>query len=94
MIQQGWKLEAKNWRAPGVEVDLVVSSPSRILIVEVKYRRSANAGGGFEAIGLNKIAKLRRAAHFWLEIDTSDRPISLVAADVDSDYNVEYLEIN
>lgn len=88
--RQGLKIEARNWKAPGVEVDIVAGDKHRVLIVEVKYRYSATSGDGLDAIGRNKIKKLEYAAMLWQQHDKTDRSIELMAAAVDSLMKIEF----
>ena len=54
----GFAVLARNWRAPGGELDLVV--------VEVKTRSSEAFGHPFEAVGEVKKARLWRLAMAWI----------------------------
>jgi putative endonuclease len=70
---QGYDVVARNWRAPGGELDLVVVRPALGLVVfcEVKTRSSARYGTGFDAVDRRKQARLRALASRWLA--TQDR---------------------
>lgn len=41
LLAQGWKLLARNWRRPGLELDLVLSKGTDLLVIEVKTRTYA-----------------------------------------------------
>ena len=57
---------ARNARAGGVEIDLVVASGRTLAFVEVKTRRSRRAGAAEEAVDARKRARLLRGAAAWL----------------------------
>lgn len=56
---------ARNWRAAGGEVDLVVLRDGHLRFVEVKARDPADPSA-LEAIGRTKQRKLARAGDEWL----------------------------
>jgi putative endonuclease len=62
----GFAVLARNWRAPGGELDLVVVSARELVVVEVKTRRSEAFGHPFEAVGEVKKARLWRLAMAWI----------------------------
>jgi putative endonuclease len=66
MESLGYAVLDRNWRTKGGELDLVVSSASELVIVEVKTRRSERFGHPFEAIGEIKKARLWRLSMSWL----------------------------
>ena len=63
--QQGLTIIDRNWRNRWCELDLVARSPAGIHFIEVKYRRRADWGTGFEHITYDKTNRLRRAALAW-----------------------------
>lgn len=65
--QRGWQLVARNWRCRWGELDLVMAKPGRLLLVEVKGRRSRGPdGGGIAALRPLKWRRLQRAWACWL----------------------------
>ncbi len=64
--QCGYRVLARNARAEGVEIDLVVIRGAKIVFVEVKTRRTRRAGAAHEAVDARKQARLRRGAAAWL----------------------------
>jgi putative endonuclease len=62
----GYRVLARNVRAGGVELDLVVSRGSLVAFVEVKARRSGSHGTAEEAVDARKRARLVRGAAAWL----------------------------
>ena len=63
--QRGWQLLDRNWRCRWGELDLVLHKPGRLLVGEVKGRRSGVDGWGVAALGAGKRARLSRAFAYW-----------------------------
>ncbi|MEB3264528.1 MAG: YraN family protein [Synechococcus sp.] len=65
--RRGWLLLERNWQCRWGELDLVLSKPRRLLLVEVKARRHAGPdGGGVAAFDPPKRRRLARAWSCWL----------------------------
>lgn len=66
----GLALIARNFSCRYGEIDLVMSDRDIVVFVEVRYRRGANARGGFgdgvDSVSAGKRAKLVRAAEVFL----------------------------
>jgi putative endonuclease len=63
---RGYRVLARNVRAGGVELDLVVSRGDVVAFVEVKARRGRLHGAAEEAVDARKRARLVRGAAAWL----------------------------
>jgi putative endonuclease len=61
-VSRGYRVVARNWRCRIGELDLVVVRGATLVICEVKTRRGARCGGGYEAVGARKRQKLRALA--------------------------------
>jgi len=61
-LSRGYRVVARNWRCRIGELDLVVVRGATLAICEVKTRRGARFGGGFEAVDARKRQKLRALA--------------------------------
>ncbi len=61
-VERGGRIVARNWRVREGELDLVVALEGRLVICEVKTRRTALFGSPFEAVTAQKQARLRRLA--------------------------------
>jgi putative endonuclease len=57
---------ARNTRAGGVELDLVVRRGRRLVFVEVKEKTGPSHGDPLEAVDGPKRERLRRGAEAWL----------------------------
>jgi putative endonuclease len=65
-LARGFRLVARNWRCPAGEVDLIVERGAVLVFCEVKTRRAATFGGGYEAVTSLKQRKLRQLAELFL----------------------------
>jgi len=68
LTRRGYRLLARNARADGVELDLVVERAGVVIFVEVKTRRSRWLGGPELAVDARKQARLARGAAAWLRV--------------------------
>ncbi|MGZ8630956.1 MAG: YraN family protein [Actinomycetota bacterium] len=65
-LRRGFVLVARNWRCSIGEIDLVVRRGDMLAFCEVKTRRGAALGGGYEAVDPRKRRKLRSLAEVFL----------------------------
>jgi len=63
--RRGYRILARNVRADGVELDLVVRRGPTLAIVEVKTRSNRWAGAPEEAVDARKQARLVRGGRAW-----------------------------
>jgi len=63
---RGYRIEGRNVRAGGVEIDLVAERAGVVVFVEVKTRRSTRHGAGELSVGWSKQQRLVRGALAWL----------------------------
>lgn len=64
---EGLVVMARNWRCSLGELDVIAREGSRLVVCEVKTRRSEAFGSPFEAVGPRKVRRLRQLAIRWLE---------------------------
>ncbi len=64
--RRGYRILARNPRAGGVEIDLVVARAGTVVFVEVKTRRHRAHGAPEESVDARKRARLVRGAGAWL----------------------------
>lgn len=62
----GMRIEARNWRCPFGEIDIVARDERTIVLCEVKTRRSERAGTAEEAVSITKQRRLARLAGAYL----------------------------
>src|SRR5258708_18883381 len=60
--RNGYRIVARNFRAAGAEIDLVAMDGETLVFVEVKTRRTRDAGAPEEAVDERKQKQIRRAA--------------------------------
>jgi putative endonuclease len=72
--EQGWIIEARNWRAGRyAEIDIIAVEPSGLLVfIEIKTRRQNSTGGGFDLTGFDAVNKAKQqkivtSARIYLE---------------------------
>ncbi|MBI3647324.1 MAG: YraN family protein [Actinobacteria bacterium] len=63
---RGFRILARNWRCRLGELDLVLARGDLLVVCEVKTRRGASFGGGYEAVTPRKRAKVRALAEVFL----------------------------
>jgi putative endonuclease len=63
---RGYRVLARNVRAGGVELDLVVRRGRRLVFCEVKSKKGPGFGDPLEAVDRWKRERLRRGAQAWL----------------------------
>ncbi len=73
LTEQGLVVLARNWRCPDGEIDLILRDGSDVVFCEVKTRRGTRFGTPAEAIGPDKVRRLRGLAARWLA-ESSVRP--------------------
>ena len=90
---QGFEVLERNFKTPQCEIDIVARKSNCLYFVEVKYRRSDQQGGGFEAITAKKLRQMARAATIWQQAHAWHGEVTLAAIEVASDYEVtEFIE--
>ncbi|MGO4691867.1 YraN family protein [Glaciibacter sp. 2TAF33] len=65
LTDAGYRLLGRNWRCAQGEIDLVAERGGEVVFVEVKTRSGVGFGHPFEAITVQKLARLRRLAAAW-----------------------------
>jgi putative endonuclease len=63
---RGYRILARNVRAGGVELDLIVRRGRRLVFCEVKLKEGPGYGDPLEAVDRWKRERLRRGAQAWL----------------------------
>jgi putative endonuclease len=71
--RRGWRIEDRNVRSGGVEMDIVASRGATVAFVEVKTRSSSRHGPGFLAVDERKQARIITGAQSWLQKNKTRR---------------------
>ena len=66
-VASGYRVVARNWRCSVGELDIVLVRGNTLVICEVKTRRGARFGGGYEAVDGRKRQKLRTLAEVFVQ---------------------------
>lgn len=66
LTTQGFHVIERNWRTRWCEIDIIAQREHTLYFVEVKHRRTAEAGGGIAAITNAKLRQMHLAAQFYL----------------------------
>jgi len=66
LVNLGYKIEAKNYRCPFGEIDIIARDKEVLTFVEVKTRSSEKFGSPKEAVDYRKQQRLNRIAHYYL----------------------------
>jgi putative endonuclease len=80
LLAAGYRIEARNWRCPAGEVDIIAWQGDTLVFCEVKTRRGAGYGSPADAVVFTKARRLRRLAAIWLS--TNDLHVRDVRFDV------------
>lgn len=62
----GLEVLSRNWRCADGEIDIVAREGDALVFCEVKTRSSGRFGDPSEAVGPDKVARIRRLALRWL----------------------------
>ncbi len=89
----GLRTLARNWRARGGEIDLVMADGTAVVFVEVRSRGPGALAGAAESVDARKRARLVRAARAWLarEPRWSARPARFDVVTVEADGRLRWL---
>jgi putative endonuclease len=69
----GWRIDARNYRIAGLEIDILAHDPhGQLVAVEVRRRAQLGAEGPFALLGARKIAALHRQRDALPEITRID----------------------
>lgn len=89
---EGYEIVDINWKTKWCEIDIVAKKEDVVYFVEVKYRKNAEYGGGFDYITLPKLRQMNLAARGWVEMNNWEGEHQLSAAEVSGDnFTVNFL---
>lgn len=66
LARQGYRIYARNFRAPAGEIDIVAGQPGLVVFVEVKTRRSLRCGRPAAAVDYRKQQKIIQTARWFI----------------------------
>jgi putative endonuclease len=65
-VRRGYRVVARNWRCRIGELDLVLVRGDTLVVCEVKTRRGARFGAGYESVNAHKRQKVRAVAEVYV----------------------------
>lgn len=68
LVRLGHNIIARNWKTKYCEIDIVSQQGETLYFTEVKYRKTANQGGGLAAITPKKLNQMRYAAKLYTHV--------------------------
>lgn len=83
--EQGFKVRDLNWKTRYCEIDIVAEKYKTVWFVEVKYRRNAFQGAGYEYVTSKKLAQMKFAAEMWVQANDWKGDFRLAVVSVDGD---------
>jgi len=89
--ESGLKLIESNFRCRSGELDLILASPERLVVAEVRYRRSRSYGGPLATVTAAKQQRIVRATQLFLQAKPEYRSLPVrfdvvaVSGSLDSD---------
>lgn len=87
----GYVIRDQNWRTRYCEIDIVAQCRNVVWFVEVKYRRTAAQGEGYEYITPKKLSQMKFAAEMWVAHARWSGEYRLAVMSV-SDHAIELIE--
>ncbi len=95
--QQGLTFIAKNVNFKGGEIDLIMREGTRLIFIEVRYRKNQQFGGAAASVGVQKQQRLIKAAQLYLQKHYGNTPPScrfdVVAIEgVQPNYQIDWLK--
>lgn len=84
LIAQGFTVIERNWRTKYCEIDIIAEKENTRYFVEVKYRSSAEQGGGVAAITPKKLQQMQFAAELYNKNHLESANSKIVVADVNA----------
>lgn len=95
--KQGYTVILANYRCLYGEIDLICQDGAVWVFVEVKTRKTANYGCGFDAVnGPKQLHMFRSAQHYLIQAGLGDAPgrFDLVSIDFDSEtvYRIQHFK--
>jgi putative endonuclease len=87
LANQSYKIIGQNWKTKIAEIDVIAEKDNKLYFVEVKYRKTAAAGDGFDYITRAKLHHMQRAAEAYVLFKGWPGEYILMAASVIGDLN-------
>ncbi len=82
LILSGFTILERNYRAAGLEVDIIATDGPCLVFIEVKTRRSSSFGDAIDAIHPGKMTRIRKAARYYISSGIAERSFDEIRFDV------------
>lgn len=89
--QQKFKIRELNWKTKLCEIDIVAEKKKVVWFVEVKFRKNAVQGYGYEYITPKKLEQMRFAAEMWVQNHDWSGDYRLGVISIDGD-QIQFIE--
>ena len=93
LVSLGHTVIDRNWKTKWCEIDIVSTLNDTVYFIEVKKRKNADGGSGFEAITKTKQRQMAFAAEFYLSKHQKIATNPRLAAISITDGKLDYLEL-
>ncbi len=82
LVAHDFTILLRNWKTKRCEIDIIAEYAGTVYCVEVKYRRNARAGTGFDYITPKKQQQMLFAAHAWQHMSGWHGALQLAAIEL------------
>ncbi len=78
-----YKILEKNYRCLYGEIDIIAKYNNTLVIIEVKYRKSAKFGKGYEAVNYTKQQKIIKTLQYYINEKNVKMPVRFDVISID-----------
>lgn len=93
LVKSGHTIIERNWKTKHCEIDIVSARENTIYFVEVKYRKGAQSGNGFDAVTKAKLKQMAFAAQLYQTSHASTYELQRLAVISITNGELKYLEV-
>ena len=86
-----YKKKKKNYRCLYGEIDIIAKYNNTLVIIEVKYRKSAKFGKGYEAVNYTKQQKIIKTLQYYINEKNVKMPVRFDVISID-DNEITHIE--
>ncbi|HSN24014.1 MAG TPA: YraN family protein [Methylomicrobium sp.] len=91
LINKGLTPVCRNFRCKPGELDLVMTDDKSLVVIEVRFRKSAKYGSALESITGAKQSRIIAATQVYLSKQKQDRPIRFDVIAISADGRIEWI---
>lgn len=86
-----FKIAELNWKTRYCEIDIVAEKDETTWFIEVKYRKNALQGFGYEYITAKKLKQMHFAAEMWVQMHDWKGDYQLAVVSIDGN-NIQLID--